>query len=81
MKKTVKKLKLISGEDVAVKLEEIPNWERSRFARATLHAVERFFELPGVKEDYEKWLIGYKKEQAEKGAAKTAAESTNGGTT
>lgn len=54
-------VRVIDGPDVSVKLSEIPDHHRDRLARATLHAVERFFALPGVQEDYEKWLKDYEK--------------------
>ncbi len=49
-------LKITSGHDVAVDINEMPEYKERVFARHTLHAVERFFALPGVREDYEKWL-------------------------
>ena len=52
----MKTLKIISGEDVSIKLENIPEDRLEILARATLHAVERFFAKPGVREEYEKWL-------------------------
>lgn len=58
-----KTLRITSGDNVVVKLEEMPQHTRDRLARATLRAVERFFELPGVKEDYEKWLVEYEKRE------------------
>lgn len=42
-------------------ISKIPEHEVDHLARATLRAVTRYFEIPGVKEDYEKWLKGYKK--------------------
>lgn len=45
----------------AIDVSKIPKHEADHLARATLRAVKRFFETPGVKEDYEKWLIEYKK--------------------
>ena len=59
-------LKVVSGEDVKAKLEEIPPHIINRLARVTVWAIDRFFEKPGVKEDYEKWLVEYKKKQAER---------------
>lgn len=56
-------LQVTSG-GVAVKLEEIPNHRRDALARNTLHAVERFFSIPGVREDYEKWLKDYERKKA-----------------
>lgn len=45
----------------AIDVLKIPESEATHLARATLRAVARYFEFPGVKEDYEKWLIEYKK--------------------
>lgn len=41
-------------------LDEIPKHEVDSLARSTLRAVERYFELPNVKKDYERWLEEYK---------------------
>lgn len=60
MKQTV----VTSGGDAAVELDKIPAYEMDHLARATLHAVERYFALPGVKEKYEEWLVEYKKRTA-----------------
>lgn len=57
-------LKITSGGDVAVKVKEIPQYRRDTMARNTLHAVERFFTLPGVQEDFEKWLKDYERRKA-----------------
>lgn len=48
----------------AVDVRKIPEHEAAHLARATLRAVKRYFEIPGVQEDYEKWLIEYKKRKA-----------------
>lgn len=61
----MKTIKVTSKGDVAVKLQEIPKHCRDTLARNTLYAVERFFALPGIQEDYEKWLVEYKKRQVE----------------
>lgn len=42
-------------------ISKVPQHEVNHLARATLQAVERYFEIPGVKEDYEKWLKDYKR--------------------
>lgn len=57
-------LKITSGGDVAVKVKEMPQHRRDTMARNTLHAVERFFALPGVQEDFEKWLKEYESRKA-----------------
>ncbi len=62
-------LNVTSGNDVEVKHSEIPEHRGDSLARATLHAVERFFALPGVQEDFEKWLEGYK-EKLKRGTLK-----------
>lgn len=58
-------LVVTSGIDVSVKLKEIPKHRTDTLARQTLHAVERFFAIPGVQEDYEEWLKEYKKKKKE----------------
>ena len=52
------------GQAPAVDVRKIPEHEATHLARATLRAVKRYFEIPGVQEDYEKWLIEYKKRKA-----------------
>ena len=59
-------LTITSGIDVAVKPKEIPKHRTDTLARQTLHAVERFFAVPGVQEDFEKWLKGYRKRGEQK---------------
>lgn len=44
---------------VQVKHSDIPKYISDRLARQTLHALDRFFAIPGVEEDYQQWLIGY----------------------
>lgn len=56
-------LVITKGNDVAVDSSEIPNYAMDGLARKTLRAVERFFSLPGVQEDYEEWLKEYQKTQ------------------
>lgn len=60
----MKTTKIISGIDVGVKLEELPDHRSEILARSTLRALKRFFEIPGVQEDYEKWLEEYKRRKA-----------------
>ena len=57
----------------AIDVSKIPKHEADHLARATLRAVKRYFEIPGVKEDYEKWLIEYRKEK--KGASDEQQEN------
>ncbi len=49
------------GNNVALDLQEFPDHRADVLARSTLRAVERFFNIPGVKEDYEAWLVEYQK--------------------
>lgn len=55
-----------AGARPVVDVRKIPEHEAEHLARATLRAVKRYFETPGVKEDYEKWLIKYKKRKFHK---------------
>lgn len=57
-------LTITSGSAVAVKPKAIPKHRTDSLARSTLHAVERFFVLPGVQEDFEKWLKDYERRKA-----------------
>ncbi len=57
-------LQVTSGSGVAVKPKEISKHRGDALARNTLHAVERFFALPGVQEDFEKWLKDYERRKA-----------------
>lgn len=54
-------LKVVSGGSVKGDPSLIPEHEMNSLARETLRATERYFQQPGVKEDYEKWLKEYKK--------------------
>lgn len=55
-------------ETVKVNPDEIPDDVYDTACRILKTAVRRYFELPGVQEDYEKWLVEYEKEQKLKGA-------------
>lgn len=54
-------LQITTGGNVGVKLSELPEHRRDTLTRSTLHAVERFFAVPGVLEGYEKWLKEYER--------------------
>ena len=69
-------LKITSGANVAVSPENMPDYRIRTLARQTLHAVERYFALPGVQEDYEKWLVEYRKRKAAEQASKGKGAST-----
>ena len=49
------------GNNIEVTPSQIPTHIVNNVARATLHAVERYFQLPGVQEEYEEWLKKYQK--------------------
>lgn len=53
-----------AGAGPTVDVRKIPEHEAAHLARATLRAVKRYFEIPGVQEDYEKWLKDYKRRKA-----------------
>lgn len=48
-----------------VMLSAIPKHKLDNLCRVTLHAIERYFELPGIKEEYEEWLKEYRKNENE----------------
>ena len=54
-------LTITPGSAAAVTPKAIPKHRADSLARSTLHAVERFFTLPGVQEDFEKWLKDYER--------------------
>ena len=37
-------------------IDKLDKFEMRSFARATLQATERYFQIPGVQEDFERWL-------------------------
>lgn len=61
-----KRLLVVEGESCTVDVNKIPENDDRRIARATLRAVENFFQIPGVKEEYEEWLKDYRKRKADK---------------
>lgn len=48
--------KLIDVKTAQICLEEVPQHEIDNLARATLRAIERYFEIPENKAKYEQWL-------------------------
>lgn len=46
---------------VKIDTTQMPEFRRRELGIATLRAVERFFQQPGVEEDYQKWLVEYRK--------------------
>jgi hypothetical protein len=59
------KTKITAEKYITISPEKIPKPKADRLASATLHAVERYFEKPGVKENYEKWLVEYRRTHPE----------------
>lgn len=56
------------NQAVQINPAEIPDEVYETACRILKTSVRRFFEMPGVKEDYKKWLVEYEKEQKLKGA-------------
>lgn len=52
---------VVTSSNASIDTSEIPNYAMDGFARGTLRALERFFELPGIQEEYEEWLKEYQK--------------------
>lgn len=64
MKKSYKhQLQQPTPSTATVMLSAIPKHRLDNLCRATLHAIERYFELPNVKEEYEEWLKEYKRNE------------------
>lgn len=59
--------KMASDNTVKINPDDIPDEVYETACRILKTSVRRFFEMPGVKEDYEKWLVEYEKEQKLKG--------------
>ncbi len=55
---------VVRGEIPKAEASDIPDHAMNRIGKATLHAIEKFFEIPGVKEDYEIWLKEYRAKEA-----------------
>lgn len=51
-----KSLRIISSPKKPYDITRVPENEMRGLARETLRAVERHFKLPGVQEDFERWL-------------------------
>lgn len=56
---------VVTSNNASIDTSEIPNYAMDGFARGTLRALERFFELPGIQEEYEEWLKEYRKKQSQ----------------
>lgn len=54
---------VVIGNNIEVTPSQIPTHIVDNVARATLHAVERYFQQPGVQEEYEEWLKEYRKKK------------------
>lgn len=48
---------ITSGGDVAVRAKEIPDYELTYFARETVRAIEKAFQIPGVRQKCDAWKI------------------------
>lgn len=56
---------IVKTERLNVKPSDIPSHVADGFARATLKAVERYFDDPAVMADYKKWLKKQKIKETE----------------
>ena len=45
----------VSGGDVAVRVNEIPDYEAVYLARETIRAIEKAFKIPGVRQACDAW--------------------------
>lgn len=61
--------------DVYINPAKVPD----SFIRATRDAVLRYFEQPGVQEEFEAWLVEYKKEQQAKACQNSESLELKGG--
>lgn len=52
---------IVRGNNIKVTPSQIPSHIVDNVARATLHAVERYFQQPSVQEEYKKWLKEHKR--------------------
>lgn len=53
------------SESVRINPDDIPDEVYDAGCRILKTSVRRFFAIPGVREDYEKWLVEYEEEQKE----------------
>lgn len=51
-------------EKVEFDLQAVPREVRDDLARPLLAAVDNYFKRPGVEEQFQAWLVGYKKRRA-----------------
>lgn len=65
MKSPYKQQRLQSASPAVatVMLSAIPKHKLDNLCHATLHAIERYFEHPKVKEEYKEWLKEYRKNE------------------
>ena len=53
------------SESVKINPDDIPDEVYDAGCRILKTSVRRFFAMPGVREDYEEWLVEYEKTQKE----------------
>lgn len=46
---------------MGIDLKEIPDYEMDHLCAATIKMIKRHFSLPGVQEQFEAWLVEYRK--------------------
>ena len=57
-------LSFAQGQEIDIRIQDVPEVPMNEFASETLTAVISFFENPQVKEDFDKWLIDYKERKS-----------------
>lgn len=58
---------MASENTVKINPDDIPDEVYDCGCRILKSAIRRIFAMPGVQEDYERWLVEYEKEQKMKG--------------
>ena len=56
---------------MTIDVTKVPRAVRDDFARPLLQRVVAYFEQPGVEEEFQKWLVEYKKRNAVTSVAET----------
>ena len=46
---------------MGIELDQMPDYEMDHLCAATIKMIKRYFSLPGVQEQFEAWLVEYRK--------------------
>jgi hypothetical protein len=57
-----------TSQAVHIDIASIPEFRGKELARSVLASLERAMSLPGAEEEFQAWLVEYRKEQAAKAA-------------